>query len=596
MKCKKCGKENNDEAKFCAYCGTILTSIDSAGIQSKQQLEENDKESLNKKKRKKWIWIMLSILVLIAAVAVAGIFITRRFRERQYDNSIAEGNRYLEEMNYEKAEDSFLQAISVDPKQKEPYLKLIDIYTAQEKYDQVVETAEKAKDAVPAEEQEDFEEVIKVWGNMIDYTWVVEPEIEADDIFYIKDDDSVEYSYNELKRQKSSEYAVIELEGLYGLISSNGEMTVDAEYSNIEDRFGRYLLTRNEAKFEPMMNEDWRWYFFDEETGDIKVAEGFGGGVIMEGLYYYYNGIHNTNENEAYAYMEYEFTDPEAAIPIRQSDRMYESSDSYDGRWPEGLYAVYNDGQLVTDFIYEDCGSESSGLLAVKLDGKWGYVRADGTEVIPAEYDDSWVYDTEDGTVSSCYAASEGYIVLVKDSVWEMRDTDGNLVMPGGVFEEMRPVYDGRCWVKKNGKWGVIEIMEKKQTDRTGEEKDSQTQNEDTEIQKEELLSEIVRSWSNGQSEWAFSYMTTFYDDGTVICEGHRNRDCGTFEIIGENTILATFNENSVQVPGSDYEIVPDYIYSVTYTYNSDDDTLYADYDTTFEEAFMSNASDGVLY
>ena len=141
-----------------------------------------------------------------------------------------------------------------------------------------------------------------------------------------------------------------------------------------------------------------------------------------------------------------------------------------------------------------------------------------------------------------------------------------------------------------------LAFMEKKQTDRTGEEKDSQTQNEDTEIQKEELLSEIVRSWSNGQSEWAFSYMTTFYDDGTVICEGHRNRDCGTFEIIGENTILATFNENSVQVPGSDYEIVHDYIYSVTYTYNSDDDTLYADYDTTFEEAFMSNASDGVLY
>ena len=233
------------------------------------------------------------------------------------------------------------------------------------------------------------------------------------------------------------------------------------------------------------------------------------GGKRIRALYItYLSGV--------YQLWEYEFTDPEAAIPIRQSDRMYESSDSYDGRWPEGLYAVYNDGQLVTDFIYEDCGSESSGLLAVKLDGKWGYVRADGTEVIPAEYDDSWVYDTEDGTVSSCYAASEGYIVLVKDSVWEMRDTDGNLVMPGGVFEEMRPVYDGRCWVKKNGKWGVIEIMEKKQTDRTGEEKDSQTQNEDTEIQKEELLSEIVRSWSNGQSEWAFSYMTTFYDDGTV--------------------------------------------------------------------------------
>jgi hypothetical protein len=319
-----------------------------------------------------------------------------------------------------------------------------------------------------------------------------------------------------------------------------------------------------------------------------------------EGYYYYDDGIHNIKEEESAGYT---LKEPNTVIPIPR----LESLDDLES-WSKGPFAIYNNGKLMTDFIYDECGSENSGLLAVKIDGKWGYVSEDGTEIIPAEYDASWeMYgvDTEyaEGevyvsTISGfyCYAASEGYVVLVKDSVWEMRDTDGNLVMPGGVFEEMRPVYDGRCWVKKNGKWGVIEIMEKKQTDRTGEEKDSQTQNEDTEIQNEELLSEIVRSWSNGQSEWAFSYMTTFYDDGTVICEGHRNRDCGTFEIIGENTILATFNENSVQVPGSDYEIVPDYIYSVTYTYNSDDDTLYADYDTTFEEAFMSNASDGVLY
>ena len=42
-----------------------------------------------------------------------------------------------------------------------------------------------------------------------------------------------------------------------------------------------------------------------------------------------------------------------------------------------------------------------------------------------------------------------------------MRDTDGNLVIPGGIFEEIRPVYGERCWVKKNGKWGVIQIKGK---------------------------------------------------------------------------------------------------------------------------------------
>ena len=457
MRCRKCGKENNDGAKFCAYCGTALSMSDSAGIQSKQQLEENDKEPVNKKKRKKWIWIMLSILVLIAAVAVAGIFITRRFRERQYDNSIAEGNLYLEEMDYEKAEDSFLQAISVDPKQKEPYLKLIDIYTAQEKYDQVVETAEKAKDAVPAEEQGDFEEILDMWEHVIEYTWVVEPEIEADDIFYIFefiDGDSE----NETYRQKSSKYAGIRVGDRFGLISNEGTIVVNTDCRCITGLWGWYRLWREDTVVT-----------FNEWEGRITNVE-FPGSIELNwygGYYYYCEGIHNTNEQ----FMDYKLIEPNTAIPVRQSDRLYETSDNYKMGWPNGLYAIYNNGQLVTDFIYEECGSESAGVLAVKKDGKWGYVRTDGTEVIPAEYDGSWmgyeVETMEDGTYgasitdSYCYAASEGYIVLVKDGVWEMRDTDGNLVMPGGVFEEMRPVYDGRCWVKKNGKWGVIQIKGK---------------------------------------------------------------------------------------------------------------------------------------
>ena len=44
----------------------------------------------------------------------------------------------------------------------------------------------------------------------------------------------------------------------------------------------------------------------------------------------------------------------------------------------------------MTDFIYEECGSESDGLLAVMQDGKWGYVNTEGEVVIPIEYDGSW--------------------------------------------------------------------------------------------------------------------------------------------------------------------------------------------------------------
>ena len=45
-----------------------------------------------------------------------------------------------------------------------------------------------------------------------------------------------------------------------------------------------------------------------------------------------------------------------------------------------------------------------------------------------------------DEEISYCYAASEGYIPLVKDGMWEMRDTAGNVVIPAGVFEAIRPV------------------------------------------------------------------------------------------------------------------------------------------------------------
>ena len=50
---------------------------------------------------------------------IAGILIFRDRQEKQrYQNALASGDRYLEEMDYEKAEDSYLEAISIDPKQK----------------------------------------------------------------------------------------------------------------------------------------------------------------------------------------------------------------------------------------------------------------------------------------------------------------------------------------------------------------------------------------------------------------------------------------------------------------------------------------------
>ena len=114
------------------------------------------------KKGKRWIWGIAAAAVLITALIIAGILIFRDRQEKQrYQNALASGDRYLEEMDYEKAEDAYLEAISIDPKQKEPYLGLVDTYVAMEDYDRAVETAEEAKAALPEEEQQEFDDIIE---------------------------------------------------------------------------------------------------------------------------------------------------------------------------------------------------------------------------------------------------------------------------------------------------------------------------------------------------------------------------------------------------------------------------------------------------
>lgn len=526
MFCGNCGRKNEDSARFCEFCGAPLINEAESQIRGhvpdseepfteqeqcgparsempvreqqtqRRQEEENIQSGQQKqqpgKKGKRRIWGIAAAAVLIIALIVAGTLIFRDRQEKQrYQDALASGDRYLEEMDYEKAEDAYLEAISIDPKQKEPYLGLVDTYIAMEDYDRAVETAEEAKEILPEEEQHEFDDIIEKWSNVIEYTWAVEPEIEAEDINYIQSGDLLSFSANEREKQKDSEYAIIMQDGLFGIIRSDGTIVVEPEYIDISEYYGgAYLMRRAEPQYESSVNSGWDLYFFNEETEEITMAEGLGSGPDPMGAYYYCDGLHNINE--AYIYLDYQLEEPDSPIPVQQSDDIYESSDGYYGYWLQGMYAVYSDGVLTTDFIYEECGSESDGVLAAKKDGKWGYITADGTEVIPFEYGPSWQIYGEDEEVSYCYAASEGYIPLVKDGMWEMRDTAGNVVIPAGIFEAIRPVNEGKCWVQKNGKWGMIQL----ETDDawTGESADSTDNDEPEEPEKQAKSEEELRA------------------------------------------------------------------------------------------------------
>ena len=134
MYCPYCGAENNDQARFCKKCGSPMQqqtseNPDQSGTAYGAAGEKN-REFL-KKKRKKWPLILMLIILLIAACVVGGIFVFRHFERKHFEGYVKTGQKYLEELDYEKAEDSYLAAIEIDPKQPEPYLRLADVYIAQ---------------------------------------------------------------------------------------------------------------------------------------------------------------------------------------------------------------------------------------------------------------------------------------------------------------------------------------------------------------------------------------------------------------------------------------------------------------------------------
>lgn len=170
MYCPECGKYNEEKARFCRFCGTRLE--ENTGGQTMPQgadftalpvqPESNAGNGRNvqpalqwqagtvaadsgagKKKRNK-LWLILAAVLIVAAVSAVVVFvwILPRQKEKNFKAYISDGDRYLEEMDYEKAEDSYLAAIEIEPREPEPYLKLADIYEVQNKPEKVAEILE----------------------------------------------------------------------------------------------------------------------------------------------------------------------------------------------------------------------------------------------------------------------------------------------------------------------------------------------------------------------------------------------------------------------------------------------------------------------
>ncbi len=141
--------------------------------------------------------------------------------------------------------------------------------------------------------------------------------------------------------------------------------------------------------------------------------------------------------------------DMPSVIPIQEASALGEEV-----TYASDKYALFDlkSGKLLTGFIYENYYlGYVNGLMAVKRDGKWGYVRENGTVVT------GFVYDAAEGDEGErrLYTPINGYIAVCQRGKWGIIDTDGKVVVTPQ-YEDITQVDDqGRYWCKRDGLWSA---------------------------------------------------------------------------------------------------------------------------------------------
>lgn len=133
-------------------------------------------------------------------------------------------------------------------------------------------------------------------------------------------------------------------------------------------------------------------------------------------------------------------------------------------------YGIAVDKELVVECNYDNwLDYDEGGIAALCKDGKWAYFNDKGQQITNFEYDavcdyllgHPLQYDIEGVSAESTvpYQSSYGYIAVCKDGKFGYIDTKGNRATDL-VFEDARPVCDGKAWAKTEEGWGIIELTD----------------------------------------------------------------------------------------------------------------------------------------
>lgn len=316
------------------------------------------------------------------------------------------------------------------------------------------------------------------------YTWMIEPTYSYNDIQILKCIYEQPYGQASLaKITRSNLYAnenkyeaVKELKGLYVVSNENGKkQLIDFNGKNVlNDYYDKifvmeyYNIDTYENSYFIEVQKDGRSNWIDENYNLINIALQGLGGIFDDNCYY------NIDDSSVWleSFMEYERANmselssisvPIESVKVVQGERKYDTEIHADlpGTGKFGLISYGNitvpmeyDGyyRLRNHFYYYDSkyGFSEDGRIVFYKDNKIYIFDENGKCYSEGKYD-----VVENANQEKYFY--QGYLPVSLDGKWGYIDIYGNEVI-SCQFEDVTSVYDGKAWVKKGGKWGVIEL------------------------------------------------------------------------------------------------------------------------------------------
>lgn len=289
------------------------------------------------------------------------------------------------------------------------------------------------------------------------YRWLIEPTINADNIISF---DGSQVDPNNEKNTAYADYSVIRQNGKYGIIDYSGNMVVPAEYDDY------YTCWCGEVTLFNIINEKNDEYEYCSIDSSNQVVYYAAEHHDSSPKYYW-----NSNEEKIYVKdadeeQGEEYTGKKAVV-VCEADVKKSDNGFYDiSPVSEPLYGLAKKDKLILDMQYTDFYApayKGAGLTCIAFEndeGKWGYVGSDGKTIIDFKCDgDMSAYCgkvIDDEMAVHPYLFTDDYLPVSIYSSYGYYDIDGNCIVKPGEFDQARPAHNGKAWVMKSGKWGVI--------------------------------------------------------------------------------------------------------------------------------------------